>query len=1301
MDDETVPRSVSYSQEAQALCPQCGRPVELEVWLIVDGAERPDLLARARAGSLHTVTCPHCGHEGQVDAPLLVYQPPAGSEPAGGPARLLFSPAQQTSSEQDREQAAGLLATLRDRLGDAWQDKWVADMSVIPRNLLPAALSDDPEAALRRMAEEAAAEVERLRREEPETYAQLEEVVRQMMAEAMSGDEGGEEEDLADRLIAWINTPDWAASEEYLQEHAVELLTDEAEAELERLRQINPDSTAIPEHQELLRRARQAGIAATYADFHYQRLIRRVHQSGPIGAAVARFLQADDEEAAALLQSEAALLLSLDAGELLRQLAEATAGDEGLTARLRARYEQWQRAFYARVGGPPRRPGEPHQAQPERWQEYAERQPVQAERGSTYTVIHASQCAIGDGAMVINKVGRLPLQWRRPAEGRPLLARIAVGRETELEELHRRLESGHSTALVGRGTSVALRGDPAIGKTTLAAMYVERYGDHYPGGVLWLEVGPDRRTADSVLPILQRIATYAYAADLQAQNLLNNTAFAADAVRALLAGHEKLLVVIDDVWDEAALYEIQAALPADACVLLTTRIYQVAYALEKSAEAIQPLDVLSEPDARALLQRGAPGLSDDLADRVAAGLGRHALALTLAAGTLAFRKAHRYRETADELLRRVAKGEGFGDLPRMDQADRLSQVEIAFKYSYDELGRGADGAQRQAWFRALGAFAQEADFDPAAAAAVTGMDLALAEEFLLCLDGLGLIREKVREQRWQQHALLRAYALSLQTAEERIQFAEHHADHYIGLTQRCYESKPRDYDRVEREFAQIQHAFAWCKEYSPYRVVRLTLLLDDFMRNRGRVLLLNQWLQTALSGAEAHGDRLGKANTLKSLGDLERRLGNVEQARAHYDAALPLYEAEQDRLGKANTLKSLGDLESRLGNVEQARAHYDAALPLYEAEQDRLGKANTLKSLGDLESRLGNVEQARAHYDAALPLYEAEQDPTGKMNTWISLARLEASLGHLPEAAQYYQQTFRLAGQIGFADHPVVQGWRQEYALLQQMSQPLATRLIAWIQTPDWGASEEYLHRHAAELLTDEAEAVLAGLRQANPESNALPQHQLLLRRCRQVGIQAAYQEFHQGAALAALLAVDSLEALEQALAQHPLLLELATLERLGEWVTTAAAAQPEVAWPLLARLGLLLERYNRAHTEGVDPVEQARFVALHQALLPAAEALDADLSAGLRNSLVWALNTLGNAHAEQGDHAAAITAYSQAIGHAPQEAMLYRNRASEYLEMRQWAQAEADIAQAAALEPDAPRLAHLRQTLAQQSGER
>jgi hypothetical protein len=72
---------------------------------------------------------------------------------------------------------------------------------------------------------------------------------------------------LADMLIAWVQTPDWDASRAYLEQHQSELLTDEAETALQRLIQVNNNHPELVLHLDLLRKARREGIAAAYAQF--------------------------------------------------------------------------------------------------------------------------------------------------------------------------------------------------------------------------------------------------------------------------------------------------------------------------------------------------------------------------------------------------------------------------------------------------------------------------------------------------------------------------------------------------------------------------------------------------------------------------------------------------------------------------------------------------------------------------------------------------------------------------------------------------------------------------------------------------------------------------------------------------------------------------------------------------------------------------------------------------------------------------------------------------------------------------
>ena len=65
----------SFAHMLETACPECGQAFQAEVWLIVKAAGRPDLLERIRAGELHTIRCPQCGHMSQVGAPLLILRP--------------------------------------------------------------------------------------------------------------------------------------------------------------------------------------------------------------------------------------------------------------------------------------------------------------------------------------------------------------------------------------------------------------------------------------------------------------------------------------------------------------------------------------------------------------------------------------------------------------------------------------------------------------------------------------------------------------------------------------------------------------------------------------------------------------------------------------------------------------------------------------------------------------------------------------------------------------------------------------------------------------------------------------------------------------------------------------------------------------------------------------------------------------------------------------------------------------------------------------------------------------------------
>ncbi len=52
---------------------------------------------------------------------------------------------------------------------------------------------------------------------------------------------------------------------------------------------------------------------------------------------------------------------------------------------------------------------------------------------------------------------------------------------------------------------------------------------------------------------------------------------------------------------------------------------------------------------------------------------------------------------------------------------------------------------------------------------------------------------------------------------------------------------------------------------------------------------------------------------------------------------MDLYRGQRDQLGLANVMRSLGDLEFRLGEIDQARTHFEQAMELYRGERHQLG----------------------------------------------------------------------------------------------------------------------------------------------------------------------------------------------------------------------------------------------------------------------------------------------------------------------------------------------------------------------------
>ncbi|SDZ20852.1 Tetratricopeptide repeat-containing protein, partial [Geodermatophilus africanus] len=243
--------------------------------------------------------------------------------------------------------------------------------------------------------------------------------------------------------------------------------------------------------------------------------------------------------------------------------------------------------------------------------------------------------------------GRLPAVWKAP----PRNPRF-TGRDSMLTELRRRLHSGEGTLVVQ-----ALYGLGGVGKTQLALEYAHRFAADYDL-VWWID-------AEQPVLIAEQLAALAAQLDLSSGPTVAATV---ERLLAELRGRTRWLLVLDNAERPA---DVAAHLPGGAGHMLITSRAPGWGALGGRLE----VDVLARAETIALLRARIPGMSEELADKLAAELGDLPLAAAQAAGYLeqtALPPADYLRRFRARRAGLLARGDVVGYHGRLDTAWALS-----------------------------------------------------------------------------------------------------------------------------------------------------------------------------------------------------------------------------------------------------------------------------------------------------------------------------------------------------------------------------------------------------------------------------------------------------------------------------------------------------------------------------------------------------------------------------------------------------------------------------------------------------
>jgi len=209
--------------------------------------------------------------------------------------------------------------------------------------------------------------------------------------------------------------------------------------------------------------------------------------------------------------------------------------------------------------------------------------------------------------------------------------------------------TGPAPAEVGLTTGLA--GAGGFGKTRLASWVCHRpeVDRRYPGGLLWVTVGQEVRGAD----LAERVNDLSFVLSGQRPAISDPDTAGAELGRLLDARREPVLLVVDDVWEEAQLRPFRFG--GRACTrLVTTRVPDL---LPAGGRQLR-VDAMSGDQARELVADGVAGLAVDAADRLARLAGRWPVLLNLLNGVLRRRVAAGQPpgQAAEEVAGRLAAG---------------------------------------------------------------------------------------------------------------------------------------------------------------------------------------------------------------------------------------------------------------------------------------------------------------------------------------------------------------------------------------------------------------------------------------------------------------------------------------------------------------------------------------------------------------------------------------------------------------------------------------------------------------------
>lgn len=541
--------------------------------------------------------------------------------------------------------------------------------------------------------------------------------------------------------------------------------------------------------------------------------------------------------------------------------------------------------------------------------------------------------------------------------------------------------------LIDAAEPVLIHGTGGLGKTSLVATVVaNRLKDKQNDAFLWLEAG--------ALDATHIFDALAAALDAQA-DIANLTGDARiTAMRDLLDEHS-IPLVLDDVWNDQALFQVMKAIPFGLPVIVTSRSR-----IPIDGEMID-IGLLSAEDALELLGYHARSdlRTNDAARRLCERLGNHTFAVELAGKNLrldGLEKLGTFLEKVSENPHNIAAPGQYADIGRQSIEDLLKESYVVLQDQTQQVLMALGGMKSLVTSTELIAELMQTN-----TALIAKQFAALEQRGLLQLEDHGA------------YQAARVHELTYSFARNLYRYSPFRGKVPAAI-QRFVETHKENYTLLEAEQRNILGLMQQRSINAEIRVdVMRNLVMEGYLTMRGHNPEFVVTFDAAIHDARYTAELELQHHFLSKRGNISRDLGNWQQAIYYYRQALEI--AVKEGLKDREVILScvLANAFLRTQDTQEANTYLERGEKLARELDDNFLKGYVIETQGFAAQHHGDMGKAATYFAEGVKLARADNDEQGLYYMLLNLGTAQSELSNTETAITTLSEALELARKHG------------------------------------------------------------------------------------------------------------------------------------------------------------------------------------------------------------------------------------------------------------------------------------------------